>query len=305
MIIKYILILISPFLLFFIGMAPENDLQDKINFSHSLHIVDQELECTTCHINAETSTTGQDDLLPIKDVCADCHDVEAKDECSTCHTNVENAVKLPRMTQYSTLFSHEKHIAKELNCETCHGDVSQNQAGQQASFPDMVVCMDCHRSNSVSQGQDCYTCHTKDEQLKPATHNLAFMHSHSDMAPNNINMTSGSKTCNTCHSPQYCEDCHNGENIDRSIHPLNFEFTHALAAQSKTTDCTSCHEDQSFCNSCHVQNNLMPQNHTAGWTNRIPGDGGRHSFEASIDLENCMSCHERNAEQICQQCHSK
>ena len=86
-----------------------------------------------------------------------------------------------------------------------------------------------------------------------------------------------------------------------SIDPLNYQFTHALEAQGKESECSACHTERSFCIECHRDNNILPHNHTAGWINTI--DGGRHKTEAEIDLESCMACHEQNADQICQPCH--
>ncbi len=105
----------------------------------------------------------------------------------------------------------------------------------------------------------------------------------------------------TCHQQSFCQDCHEGDNLDRLTHPHNFEFTHALAAQGKERECAVCHTQRSFCIDCHRDNLVLPHNHPSGWTNQI--DGGRHRLEAMSDLENCMACHEQNADQICQPCH--
>ncbi|MCP4411179.1 MAG: cytochrome c3 family protein [Gammaproteobacteria bacterium] len=273
-------------------------MEDKLEFSHKYHLEEEEMECTDCHDSVENSTTGFDDLLPDKEVCAECHEVEEKDECSTCHTNSATAVNISRIKDYSQLFSHEKHLGEDLNCEDCHGDVTEIEKNEHAAIPDMLVCMDCHQSNSVAE--NCLTCHTIDEQLLPTNHNLAFTeHSHGDFAGMEFININNNKTCNTCHKVEFCQNCHQGENLDRFSHPLNFEFTHALNTQGKEKNCITCHEERSFCSSCHVENNVMPHNHTAGWANSMLGNGGRHSFEATIDLDNCMSCHERNAQETC------
>ena len=141
------------------------------------------------------------------------------------------------------------------------------------------------------------------ENLKPASHVLDFNHNHAVLARIAEKETSANMNSNSCHQQSFCQDCHEGDNLNRFSHPLNYEFTHSLDAISKKVDCTSCHVDRQFCNDCHTENNLMPFNHTVGWVNNIPGDGGRHSIEAMTDLENCASCHESNAETVCQPCH--
>lgn len=109
--------------------------------------------------------------------------------------------------------------------------------------------------------------------------------------------------CATCHTRQFCQDCHEGDNLDRLTHPLNYEVTHALEAQAKQAECAVCHTERQFCIECHSENNVMPHNHTVGWTNKFPNDGGRHKVEALNDLDACIACHEQNAELICGSCH--
>jgi hypothetical protein len=161
--------------------------------------------------------------------------------------------------------------------------------------------MDCHEQKAAPK--ECLACHLEGESLIPASHNLDFEHNHSDLARNEDPAILKDKKCSTCHSVNYCQDCHEGDNLDRTTHPLNYQFTHSLDAQLKKIECSSCHTDRLFCIECHRDNQIMPHNHSPGWVNRIPDDGGRHKLEAQIDLESCMACHEQNAEQICQPCH--
>lgn len=297
---KYsLLTLILSFFVFLIVFAQD---KDTILFPHQYHVEEEEIDCATCHA-VDKSTSGTDNLLPAMEVCADCHDVDDESNCNMCHSNVEEAGTSPHITNYSTLFSHEKHIAADLECTTCHGEVTDIGIGQHMQLPGMVACMDCHQSKQVST--DCSTCHAPNERIKPLSHDLAFIRTHGNVATTFSSKTSMGKDCATCHKTDFCQDCHEGENIERFSHPLNFEFTHALAAQGKERNCYTCHEDREFCSSCHLSNNVLPYNHTAGWTNNIPGDGGRHKIEAMIDLDNCMTCHEHNADQVCQQCHTK
>ena len=83
-----------------------------------------------------------------------------------------------------------------------------------------------------------------------------------------------------------------------------YEFTHALDAQGKEKDCSVCHQDRQFCNACHSEYQVYPHNHQQpGWA--IPNVGGLHRTEAENDLESCISCHEQNAETVCQSCHQQ
>lgn len=273
-----------------------------LKFSHKKHVVENELECVTCHEAAESSKTGADNLIPSMETCGNCHDVEDDQQCKLCHSDPENPGNVPHVENYSQLFSHEKHLGAGLECETCHQKIKTLETVEPYILPEMTDCVSCHRSKNVSA--ECNVCHKPNERLKPLTHGPNFLHEHGDLARTGTETAvSGEKSCNLCHNVNYCQQCHEGDNLDRMTHPLNYEYTHSLDARGKERECTVCHTERSFCIDCHADNLVMPQNHTGGWANRL--DGGRHRIEAENDLENCMSCHEADAEQVCQKCHSK
>ena len=79
------------------------NIESDIIFSHKFHIEDMEVECTSCHIDIETSNLSSDRNLPSMDECSSCHDVHNNgaggdsgtgllamsnansDMCLTCH----------------------------------------------------------------------------------------------------------------------------------------------------------------------------------------------------------------------------
>ncbi|MFZ0390111.1 MAG: hypothetical protein WAN36_06590, partial [Calditrichia bacterium] len=163
----------------------------------------------------------------------------------------------------------------------------------------------CHSTRNISN--ECQTCHLPDEDLMPENHGPDFRHFHGNLAELPKQDAPTEQNCQLCHQTSFCQECHEGENLDRFTHPLNYEFTHSLDARGNVHQCSTCHTDNTFCSDCHVQNGVLPHSHTAGWANTIPGDGGLHSMEARSDLGNCLGCHEYNAEQTCQKsgCHHK
>ncbi len=270
------------------------DYSDKnaFEFSHKQHVIEEEIECADCHGAAEQSRSGLDNLLPARSVCLDCHEQE----------ELGNFDRLYAIDTYSEKFSHQQHIAADVNCESCHSAVAQKTAAFPYVLPTMVECMECHEVNAVALA--CQTCHKPLENLRPISHTRNFLHNHGDQARMAAMEVSADMACAVCHSQQFCQDCHEGENLDRFAHPLNYEFTHALEAQNKERECAVCHTERSFCVSCHRDNHVLPRNHTTGWVNNFPNDGGRHSVEARNDLDACISCHEQNAQAICQPCHA-
>ncbi len=275
--------------------------QIELKFPHQLHIIDEEMECSTCHESAINSTSGDDNLFPEMEMCSECHDIEDEDNCELCHSDIDDPREVPRIETYMQNFSHQKHDENGFDCQSCHESISQKTSVESYDLPDMVFCINCHEDKSVTA--ECSLCHLPGESLIPLSHNMDFIHNHSDLATNEDPSILGDKKCSTCHSVNYCQDCHEGDNLDRNTHPLNYQFTHSLEAQVKDIECSTCHTDRLFCIECHRDNHIMPHNHSPGWTNQIPDDGGSHAIEAEIDLESCMACHEQDAEQICQPCH--
>ena len=277
-----------------LGLAQENTYSDTTRFSHKQHVIEEELECADCHSNVESSISGLDNLMPKIEVCLDCHE---QDE-------IKMFQSFEPITRFSEKFSHEKHLTSGEDCQSCHSAVTKPAATRMDIIPGMIQCMDCHESKVITiAANTCRTCHTSSENLKPLSHTFAFQHNHSDQARMAAGEMSTNKNCMVCHKQSFCQDCHEGDNLTRFTHPLNYEFTHALDTQNKERDCAVCHTERSFCVSCHRDNNVLPRSHSVGWVNNIPNDGGRHSIEAEIDLEACIACHEQNAQVICQQCH--
>jgi len=289
-------------LLFLSGILLSNSTEQiELKFSHKLHTIEEELECNTCHESGTISITGKDNLLPEMETCSDCHDIEAEDNCGLCHGDVDDPEEVPRIETYMQNFSHKRHVESGFDCQNCHDPVKWKTSVETYILPNMVSCINCHEEKAAPR--ECSECHLPEESLLPVSHNLDFKHNHSDLAISEDPTILKDKKCSTCHSVNYCQDCHEGDNLDRTTHPLNYQFTHSLEAQVKDVECSTCHTDRLFCIECHRDNHIMPHNHSPGWVNQIPDDGGRHAVEAEIDLESCMACHEQNAEQICQPCH--
>ncbi|MCK5033768.1 MAG: hypothetical protein KAS18_09045, partial [Calditrichia bacterium] len=62
----------------------------ELKFSHKLHTIDEEQECSDCHESATNSLSGSDNLLPGMENCGDCHDIEDEKNCNMCHSDVDD-----------------------------------------------------------------------------------------------------------------------------------------------------------------------------------------------------------------------
>jgi len=274
--------------------------QDSIIFSHKFHLEDAGATCTTCHTMVLESTSSADKLTPTMETCYTCHDQD-NTECTVCHTNPDEAGNYPKASNLKAQFSHKQHAKSEDDCLKCHaGIVRSEQAGAEGFIPGREVCSDCHGPADFREDNTkCQTCHGKDFSFKPADHNALWLKNHGVMSEVNEN------SCSHCHQNNYCTACHEGDNLDRLAHPLNFRNNHGILAKGNTDNCMTCHAEQAFCVDCHQTQLVMPRSHSyAGWTTG-PG-GGQHAREAMYDFDSCSSCHnDAFTDNVCLRCHQK
>lgn len=312
------------------------DHSKYIKFSHTFHVKEQGIACEDCHTAAKTSKLSSDTLLGNHDVCKTCHDDQISNNCLYCHTTQENIVPIKR-PEREIIFSHELHIVgHNMKCEVCHAGMDTVVYATSRNMPQMVTCMNCHSEEKVST--NCETCHTDFVSLVPEDHLATdFRKDHKKLTRLGIQDAS----CKTCHAESFCQDCHTGSELQgftstkdlmadpsprtstkdspkqlrlQQVHGLNYRFTHGIDAKSKLLDCYSCHEQQTFCVSCHEaggninQQKFKPESHNvAGFTTIGRGSGGgRHAELARRDLESCMACHDvQGNDPVCLQCHTE
>jgi hypothetical protein len=279
-------------LLFWIAGGWTQTPKDTIIFSHKLHM-EGGAECATCHAKADSSLQPSDQLLPDMETCYQCHDREAA--CTLCHTDPDNAGDYARVTQYIHKFPHARHLPKTTTCTDCHRSIEQKEKSGLAHLPAMSACSQCHRD--LDKPDYCYDCHAKSETLQPADHKQDWRKGHGLVEP------TARETCKQCHSDRQCLQCHQGDNLDRQVHPGNFRSTHGLTARINKENCFTCHQDRQVCADCHRAEMVMPKTHaSAGWSNEKTG--GAHRRAAEWDLDDCMTCHsDQKGDPTCARCH--
>jgi hypothetical protein len=316
-----------------------------LKFNHKFHVGVQKLKCDMCHAKAVTSNSSQDGLLPAATTCDGCHgsnhskldDVKAGAEvvgkCEFCHLNYKdgdgNKVARVNIPRPNVVFSHQKHSARNINCQQCHGDVQELELATRDQLPRMRGCFGCHQqTNAAAQGDAksaCETCHLKGgtteggrlktafpsgvmnppRWLHNAQHSPDFIQRHKMVAAND------SQFCANCHKEDFCVGCHDGRVRPRNIHPADYLNLHPVEARLATQRCTSCHREQSFCLSCHQRLGVSMSGATgvrepgrfhppkSEWSD-APRRPGHHAFEAMRNLNACVSCH---IERDCVVCH--
>ncbi|MBI2346040.1 MAG: cytochrome c3 family protein [Deltaproteobacteria bacterium] len=138
------------------GYAPEQ----PIPFSHRLHAGENQIPCLYCHANADK---GRHATVPSMNVCMNCHSVVANDKptIQTLKKYYEEGRSIEWIRVHDlpdfVYFSHRWHVAKGVQCQTCHGKVEAMERIEQMQPLTMGWCVDCHRAKEASI--ECGTCH--------------------------------------------------------------------------------------------------------------------------------------------------
>ncbi len=307
-----------------------------IKFSHEFH--SEVSECADCHTSVKDAVTLSDRLLPDKPACAACHDVEDDENCTLCHYE-DTYEPLMQPTSSNLYFNHQQHVTTlGMECTACHKGLNEVDYSFEAMGvnPPMDNCYSCHNNKSAAANH-CETCHTTTADLYPADHKTAsFMEQHKFTA------SAENQNCAMCHDTQdFCEACHVSTSmIDENntltdfytpysphqyksdskqmqitrVHGLDYRFSHGIEARSKTMECTTCHQTETFCAECHnsdggdfASDGFLPSSHLVNnfLTIGAGTGGGEHAIQAKRDIESCAACHDtQGADPSCILCHT-
>ena len=311
-----------------------------IRFNHRKHVTELKLPCVACH-DAKSSKNAADNPLPPATRCDACHGTDhrrlssvaadpglVESQCGFCHLGYRpvdgNRVERMVLPRPNLKFSHAAHMAGNMGCADCHGAVERTELATRDQLPRMKACVRCHQLESGAHADGaCSTCHVSDgprlkthfgsesllppRWLKDSHHGPDWLLRHRAVAGDD------SRFCANCHSEKYCADCHDGRVKPRRAHPNDFLSMHAEAARQNSPRCTSCHQQQSFCISCHQRIGVAQSGPLANfadrgrfhpppsvWTNS-PRSARHHAWEAERNLNACVSCH---VERDCIACHA-
>jgi hypothetical protein len=131
-----------------------------VPFSHKVHAGVNRIGCQMCHAYAAHSPVAG---IPSMARCFGCHKFVARND-KRVQVVVED-YRDGKVLEWNRVyrlpdhvyFTHERHIAAGLRCQTCHGPVETMDVIRQASPLTMGWCVDCHRLRGAPT--DCLTCH--------------------------------------------------------------------------------------------------------------------------------------------------
>ena len=258
----------------------------RFAFSHDLHVMEEGLDCFSCH---ETAMMGDDPGMPDPDGCAVCHDDIDQDrppERQVASLFADGTYRAARaaLLDDEVVFSHRAHVTDEQSCADCHDDIETNEViGPEQGVP-MADCMACHAERSAPN--ECADCHTYiDEDWAPEDHHRNWLAGHGLTAraamPGVV-----AEDCTVCHDRAECVDCHQDEApLDHTNHFRR--RGHGLLAMMDRQRCEACHQPDA-CDRCHAE--ALPASHTGMF-------GGVQSLH-------CLGCHfPLQSEASCSACH--
>lgn len=134
-------------------------LAQPIAFSHRLHVTDKGIDCYYCHPHAERSLSPG---MPAIELCLGCHNyiIPEHEEILKLKGFERAAAGIPWVRVYycpdHVQFPHYRHIARDVRCQECHGEVEVADRLRKVTFY-MGLCVDCHRAREASL--ECFHCH--------------------------------------------------------------------------------------------------------------------------------------------------
>jgi cytochrome c7-like protein len=143
------------------NLAEHTPPAQPIPYSHQTHLAIG-LECNMCHTNPEP---GNLMTFPATSTCMSCHETVAtnKPSIQKLASYAKSGQAIPWVRVYAVTpgvtWTHRKHLAAGIKCETCHGQVAEMAAmSQVTSVTSMGVCINCHKLHNASTA--CQTCHS-------------------------------------------------------------------------------------------------------------------------------------------------
>jgi hypothetical protein len=198
-------------------------------------------------------------------------------------------------------------------------------------FMEMTACFRCHSQGETPEGGleapgACSACHPPNFELKPESH-LApgfYPEGHAELASvetsrvrafeasqvaseqvdaaershgegegvgEELPKVESINECNTCHSEQFCSDCHGLP----MPHPADFMETHGESGESDPKVCATCHGDvDKFCDECHHGSSMNVEYTATDWRMQHPATVSKTGASACFECHNptyCAACH--------------
>jgi hypothetical protein len=274
--------------------------QIPLRFDHAQHLK-LGARCDTCHVNAGTSTSASDNLIPGEAACRSCHEIDRTQprkvvpagapaaRCDACHVlgvvaggaatgwTPTAAFKEPprvRLADPNLKFNHRLHVGRGVGCELCHGAVAMEGLATRDDLPKMALCLGCHDGKQTTNR--CGACHLTepDGRMRTALATAATAAT-GLLAGSGKLVPSGVLRGFDAHGPAFARD-------------------HAQAGRDEGY-CLTCHK-RTECVDCHGGTVRPFDIHPSDYVSL-------HGSDARRNTPDCSSCH--RAQSFCVGCHQR
>jgi hypothetical protein len=293
---------------------------DRFSPGHSMHVLNQRLDCDNCHDPA-LSDFSEVDI----GVCTSCHEEQSEyphvghdgevTDCTTCHA-----------------FKYDSDANGPWDCARCHGPFDTPTHSGLAMHDSIACanchnphepieetvgrCTDCHEAFTVRHGRPelsggCADCHGGHKLASEAAACMECHQTKEPKVPRTATFGGGHSACVDCHQPHSftassalrCESCHKRQPVL------------AMRTARDHRQCASCHQphavraaDDNTCKGCHE--NVTPT-HPIGDQGDCVSCHDPHPKRASQIAQQCSHCHEdassehafHAAKTVCTDCH--
>ncbi len=126
--------------------VPKNQ---PVPFSHQHHAWELGIDCRYCHTSVEKSGYAG---LPSTETCMSCHSQIWTNSPllepvrQSYETNTPIKWNLVNKVPDFVYFNHSIHVARGVNCNTCHGPVNDMHITWKGNPFQMAWCLECHRA---------------------------------------------------------------------------------------------------------------------------------------------------------------
>lgn len=116
-----------------IGIEEINTQVFGLDFSHKKHLIEQKIQCSTCHSNVRK----HGEFIATKKSCAVCHHKDIEKDCTACHKLQKTFYEGGQVGGH--IIPKDIMYEAEIECKACHLD-----SRDQIYRPDKNKCVECH-----------------------------------------------------------------------------------------------------------------------------------------------------------------
>jgi hypothetical protein len=124
-------------------------LNQPVPFSHQHHAWELGIDCRYCHTSVEKSAEAG---FPATETCMSCHSqiwtnsplLEPVRKSYETGTPIK-WTKVNKVPEF-VYFNHSIHVARGINCNTCHGPMQEQHITYKGNSFQMQWCLQCHRA---------------------------------------------------------------------------------------------------------------------------------------------------------------